>query len=78
MIKLEIELKDEKLLFNYTVGSSISAGETQLCPDTLNTFNLIVQMCHKVHCQRYTEWLDEIRAKGYLKEHPELLEAQKG
>ena len=68
MIKLEIELKDEKLLFNYTVGSSISAGETQLCPDTLNTFNLIVQMCHKVHCQRYTEWLDEIRAKGYLKE----------
>lgn len=73
MIKLTIELKDEKFTFDYVIGSSRSSGEMEICPGTMHTFDLMVQLCHKIHCQRYVEWNDEIKAKAYLENHPELL-----
>lgn len=77
MIKLTIELKDEKFHFDYVMGKSRSCGETEICPDTMHTFDLMVQLCHKVHCQRYQEWMDEGRAKVYIEKHPELLKESK-
>lgn len=73
MIKLTIELKDEKFRFEYNIGTSTHCGETTVCADTLHTFDLMVQMCHKVYSQEYTEFMDKCRAKGYLEKHPELL-----
>lgn len=77
MIKLTVEIKDEKFIFDYVVGRvSKSSGECDLCPDTLNAFNLMVKLCHDFHKHSYREWEHECIGKGYLEKHPELIKSK--
>lgn len=73
MIKLTIELKDEKFIYSYEVGEGNQSGESPICPESLHTFNLCVKMCHADYTYRYKIWEDEMRAKAYIEKHPELL-----
>lgn len=76
MVKLEIEIKDEKFFYSYEIGEGRQSGESPICPESLNTFNLMVKMCHCDYTHRYKMWEDELRAKAYLEKHPELLKAK--
>lgn len=73
MIKINIEIKDEKFIYSYTIGKSEHNGEAPICPESLHKFNIITQMLHTYYTQDYKEWEHEIAAKAYLDKHPELL-----
>lgn len=77
MIKLECEIIGERIKYSYEVGKSRASGETDLCPDSLNAFNLMLKMVFNHNTFRYQEWMDEARAKAYLEKHPELLSTAK-
>jgi len=73
MIKLSIELKDEKFEWGYEVAGCRHNGIEPVTPENLECFTLMLKMCHRNHTQRYKEWEDECNAKAYLEKHPELL-----
>lgn len=73
MIKLTIEMKNEKFEWEYEFPGGINHhGIEDVTPETLECFTMMIKMCHNHTTHRYKEWMDEIRAKAYLEKHPEL------
>ena len=75
MIKLTIELKDEKFFFEYQLGGvTRQHSEMTLCEDNLFLFSKIIDNCHKVWNQFQDRKHDMRLGQWYLEEHPELIE----
>lgn len=74
MIKLTIEMKDDKFEWGYEFpGGTNHHGIEDITPESLECFTMIIKMCHCHTTHRHKEWLNEINAKAYLEKHPELL-----
>jgi hypothetical protein len=77
-VKLTVEIIGERIIYDYQIGKSTQHGESDICPESLNAFNLMLKMCSNYHTQQYQEWMNEITARAYIERHPELLaESQK-
>ncbi len=67
MIKLEVEIKDDKFLYTYHVGSSEHSSSQELCADTLATFTALLQLCSRHFEFKHKEWERKTIEKEYLK-----------
>ena len=78
MIKLTVEIKDEKFLFDYEVGSAKHSGSEIISPDTLAVFSQMLHLCFKSWMAEYNHKRDETLGKIYVEQHPELLKKKHG
>lgn len=76
MIKLTIEMKDEKFFYSYDISGSTQSGECPLTPESFSIFTASLDMAQKAYINRQKEWFEEIKAKAYIEKHPELLTNQ--
>lgn len=65
MIKITVEIKDEKFFFDYEVGASRHAGEQVLCAETMATFTEILKLCTRYHLYKDKEWERELVGKAW-------------
>ncbi len=73
-MKLTVEIIGEKISYDWVIGKSTQHGDSDLCPDALHAFSVMLRMCNDWHTQQYKEWMDMAKAKAYVeKNHPELL-----
>lgn len=65
-MNLSVEIKDNKLLFSYEVGTSKFSSTSDLTPEGLVSFTHLLEL--GIRASHYTskEWEDEMRAKAYL------------
>ena len=76
MIKLTVEIKDEKFIYSYEVGAhSKSFGEISICPDSLSLFTSLLKGCSQHHHSDHEAFMREVSAKAWIEKNPE--EAQK-
>ena len=73
MIKLTIEIKDEKFQYSYDVAGSSQSSDCQLTPEGVAIFTNCLMMAQKSYVNRHEEWMEELKAKAYIEKHPEIL-----
>ena len=73
MIKLTVELTEDKFKYEYQVGTARHHSESPLCSDSLCVFTNLLHMASKAYINEHEEWLEEAKAKAYIERHPELL-----
>lgn len=66
MIRLEVEIKDEKFCYSYEIGENRHSGSSHLCADTLVLFTDLLRACSKHYQFTDKEWEREMIAKAYL------------
>ena len=76
-MKLSIEIKDSKFLYSFEVGKQTASGEMPMSADSLVLFSDVLRSCQRHQGYTQQAQTEEIIAKVYLKEHPELLEGNK-
>ena len=80
MIKLTIEMKDEKFEWEYEFpGGCRHHGSEPVSPESLECFVMMIKMCHRHTTQSHKEWMDKVNAGAYLEKtlkasHPKLFE----
>ena len=79
MIKLTLELTDNKFLYDYEVGTSAGHGDMPLSPDSLVIFTNALHQCYKANHREQEEFMNKINAGAYLEKtlkvsHPKLFE----
>ena len=75
VIKLTVEIIDDKFKYDYQVGESKRSSEHPLCPDALVVFTNMLNMASRAYINEHEEWVESIKAKAYIEKHPELLKA---
>lgn len=66
MIKLIVEIKDEKFFYTYEVGDSRHSSEQVLCADTLASFTDLLRVCANHYKFRDKEWEREMLGKCWV------------
>ena len=79
MIKLTIEIKDEKFIYDYEVAKCRHHGDGDLSPEGLSIFINALNICHKAFINQHEEFFEKVKAgacvERLLKEkHPKLFE----
>lgn len=72
-MKIEIEIKEDKFLYSYEVGTSKGEGEMELSEDRLSLFSEVVRLCNRQFAYKTEQEINEIRCFAYLEKHPELI-----
>lgn len=72
MIKLTIELTDDKFKYSFEVGKTINHGEHPLTPESMVVFTNAVSMCRNSYINQQEEFFREANAKAWLETHPEI------
>ena len=65
-MKLSIEIKDGKFVYDYLIGTSKHSGESHLDEQSLIAFVNATSICYNATCHENKELWDEIAAKAYL------------
>ncbi len=71
MIRLEVELKDDKFIYNYEVGSSKYSSNCEVHSDMLKAFTDIMNHCFNVTVGNNKEFKEEITAQAWMQRNPE-------
>ena len=76
-MKLTIEIKDDTFSYSFEIGKQKAAGDMPMNADSLVLFSNVLCACqrHEGHTQQ--SQTEELIAKAYLQDHPELFEVQK-
>lgn len=65
-MKITIEIKDNKMLFDYEIAGGRHHSNTNLTPDHLVAFTDILRIASQANARSREEFLDELKAKAYL------------
>lgn len=77
MIKLEVEIKDDKFAFTYTVGENRSTGETNLSAESLASFTDLLRICSTAWQHQDKKWEREAVAKAWLEKQKPASQGEK-
>lgn len=69
-MKLSVEIKDNKLFFEYQIGESKHSAEAGLTPDSLIAFTAMLRLANDSY------WSDDTRKKDLLAKMVRMLELQ--
>jgi len=72
-MKMEIEIKDDKFIYSYSIGKSSEGGEMPLNADNLCAFVSTLNISHKQFMRDDTRVMNEIQCMAYIETHPEML-----
>lgn len=75
-MKLTVEIKDDKFIWDYVVGKCTESGEHPLIPEGLCHFSNMLRMCQNAYVNQHEAWIEEVKAKAYLEAHPELMKVK--
>jgi hypothetical protein len=73
MIKLTVEIVDDKFKYEYQIGNSRHNSESILRPESLCAFTEILNIALAAGRAEAREWIEEVNAKAYLEKHPEMM-----
>ena len=80
-MKINIELKDEKFIWEYSMGIHSTTGEPTerhhgehpISSQGLAIFCNVMNMCHNSYVNENEEWMEKIKAVAFLEKHyPEV------
>lgn len=76
MIRLEIEIKDEKFIFNYEVCKTKFSSSSDICPDNLSAFTGLLKYCFDISLGKNDDFKNELTAKIWMKKNKEKAEQE--
>ena len=77
-MKLTVEIKDNNFSYDYAVGESRASGSMPLVPENLTLFTNILNACNTHTSMSHKQKIEEINARCYIQEHPDLLQKYLG
>lgn len=75
MIKLDVEIKDEKFIYSYEIGTSKHHSTDKINPEYLSSFCDLLKYCHNISRHENKEIIDEFNARVWIEQN--LEEAKK-
>jgi hypothetical protein len=72
-MKVSVEIKEDKIFYDYAVGQNTEHGEMPVNFTGLDLLCSIIQHCHRVHAYDTAKEIKEIECMAYIEKHPELI-----
>lgn len=74
MIKLEIEIKDERFIYSYRIGKDRQHSSSSLTGEQLSAFTELLKMCLRVTLYGDSQLDKELQAKAWIERHQDEAE----
>ena len=69
-MKIEIEIKEDRFNYSYTVGSSTHSDSSKICPESLAFFTDILRCYTKAFGDSVDRRIAQTRAESWIAENP--------
>lgn len=70
-MKLSVEIKDDKFIYDYQIGTSKQHGNFALNAENFLYFNKLLHDCQKATLANHNAFCAEITAKSYMEKYPD-------
>ena len=68
MMKLEVEIKDDKFIYHYKIGENEHTSESKLSAEFLCAFTSLLSKCAAISSYECDRRLEEIKKEAYIKD----------
>lgn len=65
-MKLTVEIKDGKFIYNYEIGNSKHNSTMDICADSLVRFTALLQMCNEAYRYQDKQWERDAMGKAWV------------